>query len=554
MPGLIDIGTLIPFAAALLAALIGASVYAFRGAKRRAEQRIRDSYGRAPQPDRDELSYLKPYHEAFAEKYPSIRRIDDTTWNDLNMDDVFRRLNVCSCSVGEEYLYHLLHELKGSKAELEETNRLIQWADEHPEERLQIVRVLLGIGKRRNNGLSVYLFHAGMKRLPYAWLYALLAAMPVLGLALTPFFSTVGISVTLLAACANVIVCYLNRIKLEAELESMRYFSALLYGAKTLDKRSGKELAALGIDLKNSLKPFSKTRGLVPGHVQRGMAELEALTWIVKSVFLVDLILYNHTVGVMLRHISELNALYEAVGKLDAAVSAASFRRSLTHFCAPVFHEEAGIDCFGMYHPLLMNPVSNDARIGNDCIITGSNASGKSTFIKAIAVNCILAQTIGTCCAESFSLGFFYVATSMALRDDILAGDSYFVAEIKSLKRILEYCRVQRCAVFIDEVLRGTNTPERIAASSAVLRSLHETGSLCLVASHDVELTDILANAYDNYHFSERFEGNAILFDYLLKDGPSRSTNAIRLLEYMGFDRRIVDEAVALIQKNQHDI
>lgn len=292
-------------------------------------------------------------------------------------------------------------------------------------------------------------------------------------------------------------------------------------------------------------------RGLLPGNVQRGLAELESLMLIVKSIFLVDLILYNRTVGRMARHAEALHALWQAVGRLDAAVSVASFRKSLAAYCEPTFEPGGGIAFAGMFHPLLENPVANSAKLWNDCIVTGSNASGKSTFIKAVAVNCILAQTVATCCAERFSLDRFYVASSMALRDNTLAGESYFVAEVKSLKRLLACCKAQRTAVFIDEILRGTNTPERIAASVAVLRVLHESKSLCLVASHDIELTDLLAGLYDSRHFSETFAGDAISFDYLLKDGPSRSTNAIRLLEHMGFEKSIVEEATAFLQREK---
>jgi DNA mismatch repair ATPase MutS len=135
----------------------------------------------------------------------------------------------------------------------------------------------------------------------------------------------------------------------------------------------------------------------------------------------------------------------------------------------------------------------------------------------------------------------------MALKDNILTGESYFVTEIKSLRRIIGYCDTQRCIVFVDEILRGTNTPERIAASTAVLRKLHMTGSICIVASHDIELTRLLAAEYDNYHFTEHFTADTITFDYLLRAGPSRSTNAIKLLAYMGFDKGIVNEATSLL-------
>ncbi|MGD1822847.1 MAG: MutS-related protein, partial [Pleomorphochaeta sp.] len=135
----------------------------------------------------------------------------------------------------------------------------------------------------------------------------------------------------------------------------------------------------------------------------------------------------------------------------------------------------------------------------------------------------------------------------MALRDNIEIGESYFMAEIRSLRRIMDECKKQRCVCFIDEILRGTNTPERIAASTAVLRVLHKTKSMCLVASHDIELTEILDEIYDNYHFSEHFEKEEVVFDYLLKKGPSKSRNAIRLLEYMGFDEQVVIDARAML-------
>ncbi|HCW96660.1 MAG TPA: hypothetical protein DHU88_13350 [Pseudomonas sp.] len=135
--------------------------------------------------------------------------------------------------------------------------------------------------------------------------------------------------------------------------------------------------------------------------------------------------------------------------------------------------------------------------------MTGSNASGKSTFIKSLAVNSILAQTIHTCAAKEFKLRPSLVITSMAVRDSISEGESYFIKEIKSLKRILNKVQNISCTCFIDEILKGTNTIERIAASAAVLKYLHSTDCLCMTASHDIELTCILENEYDNYHFSE---------------------------------------------------
>ncbi|MDD4797118.1 MAG: hypothetical protein PHO66_05065, partial [Eubacteriales bacterium] len=532
-------------AATVLAVLaVGALLALLRRAQHRRSRQLDANYGAVPAGKAGDLSSIKRYHIYAAQDEGAEQMVDDTTWNDLNMDDVFARINVCACSVGEEYLYHRLHCLKADRDELERWEKLVCWADKNPAQRLTMQRILAGVGKRQDNGLSFYLFHARAKRLPHAWAYPALAALPLVGMALLIVSPQAGLAVMLAAAAINIVLSSRSRLLLEGELDSMRYFAALLYGAKQLDKKLGEQLRRFDLDVAQPLKPLRHAGGLVPGGIHKAMAELEALVLLFKAVFLVDLVLYNRTVALLTRHTQALGALYRMVGELDAAVCVASYRRSLTLHCKPTFHADNTVDFSQMYHPLLAHPVANSGRIDNDSIITGSNASGKSTFLKAIAVNHILAQTIHTCCAARYALGFAYVASSMAVRDDILTGDSYFITEIKSLKRIMEYCRQRRCLCLIDEILRGTNTPERLAASTAVLRQLHGGDSLCLVASHDIELTHILAGVYDSYHFSEKFENDTILFDYLLKDGPSRSRNAIRLLEYMGFDRAIVEEAL----------
>ena len=534
----------------IAAAAIGAALFFSYRAREKAKRYIRDAFGKVPHFDHKELEHLTSYYEYSRIKSYELL-IDDITWSDLNMDNVFQRINACSSSVGEEYLYYMLHELKTNLHDLTEREHLLQWIDEHPEERVTLQKILLGIGKRNYNGLTSFLFDAKAKKLKYGWIYIVMAVLPVVGIALMPFFAKSGLLLALSAVSVNAFVYSRMRMMLEGDLETMQYFSALLYGAKSIDRKLGSTIMSLGFNLTAALKPFRRTGGLVSGGTKQITSDLESFTLLCKAIFLVDLIFYNRTVNHLIRYTDELNQLYKIVGELDAGVSIASYRKSLELFCTPVFHEDNTILFLEAYHPLLKHPIPNSGNIGNDSIVTGSNASGKSTFIKTIAINSILAQTINTCCAQRYELSFSYVASSMALKDDILSGDSYFITEIKSLKRIIQYCKERRCVCFVDEILRGTNTPERIAASTAVLKLLHETDSLCLVASHDIELTKILEGIYDNYHFSEKFEKDTIEFDYLLKKGASRSTNAIRLLEHMGFDQRIVKEAQDMIKETQ---
>ena len=139
--------------------------------------------------------------------------------------------------------------------------------------------------------------------------------------------------------------------------------------------------------------------------------------------------------------------------------------------------------------------------------------------------------------------------SSMAIRDDICSGESYFVAEIRSLKRILDAVDTGGMVFcFIDEILRGTNTVERIAASSSVLKNLESKNVICVAATHDVELTRILAGSFDNWHFREQITESSVIFDYRLCSGPATGRNAIALLERMGFESAVVNRANAAVR------
>ena len=132
----------------------------------------------------------------------------------------------------------------------------------------------------------------------------------------------------------------------------------------------------------------------------------------------------------------------------------------------------------------------------------------------------------------------------MALQDNLQGSESYYIVEIKSLKRILEHAKEELPMLcFIDEVLRGTNTLERIAASSQILKSLVKENVLCFAATHDLELTQILEQDYSNYHFQEEIRDNDILFNYQLYKGRAVSRNAIKLLQIIGYEKEIIEHA-----------
>ena len=192
----------------------------------------------------------------------------------------------------------------------------------------------------------------------------------------------------------------------------------------------------------------------------------------------------------------------------------------------------------------IFNDVSFRLLKGEHIGLVGANGEGKSTFMKNMAVNAILAQALNTSLSKRYRGVVCRIMTSMALRDNLAQGESYFVVEVKSLKRILEASREKTPLLcVIDEVLRGTNTTERIAASENVLAALRRANVLCLAATHDTELTYLLEDLYTNYHFEEQIADGDISFPYLLMPGRATSRNAIRLLEMMGYSEEIIKKA-----------
>ena len=196
------------------------------------------------------------------------------------------------------------------------------------------------------------------------------------------------------------------------------------------------------------------------------------------------------------------------------------------------------------WHPLLSQPVKNSIRADRGILLTGSNASGKSTFLKMVAVNAVLAQTIHTCVAKNVKMPTIKVMTSMALRDDVVQKESYYMREMKYLKRMLDEIEKGEPVLFvIDEILKGTNTRERLGASKAILSYMAQKPGFLLVATHDLELVKAEEDLYETYYFDSQICGKDIIFPYKMKQGIAVRTNAIDLMEMMDFPKEITDKA-----------
>lgn len=193
-------------------------------------------------------------------------------------------------------------------------------------------------------------------------------------------------------------------------------------------------------------------------------------------------------------------------------------------------------------HPLINanNAVPNSVEVMSGTnIITGSNMSGKTTFLRMIAINLALAYMGAPVCGEKFSASYMKIFTSMRVTDDVANGISTFYAEILRIKAMAEYReKNQPMICFIDEIFKGTNSADRIVGAGEAIKKLSGEKCITLVSTHDFELCDIKdmdGKPAENYHFEEYYKDGELKFDYHLKNGRCTTTNAKELLRMAGF-------------------
>ena len=187
-------------------------------------------------------------------------------------------------------------------------------------------------------------------------------------------------------------------------------------------------------------------------------------------------------------------------------------------------------------------------------MITGSNMSGKSTFLRTLGLNIISSYALNTCYASSMRLSEFKLYTILSVADNLIASKSYYSSEVERMKFAIDKCSSKplNCSniVLIDEIFKGTNTAERISIANAVINyfiELHNT--IVVVSTHDIELAYSFDGIVDIYHFDESIDHNKLIFDYKLKPGLEYKRNAISLLEYYDYPLDIIQKAKLNVHK-----
>ena len=274
---------------------------------------------------------------------------------------------------------------------------------------------------------------------------------------------------------------YWNKNKVSVHTSSLGEFLKAFETAKKLD--ADPKINTFFPETTGLIKDLAPLKRKMLGVKLDNMAEADTvmigymLFELLKIAFNVEIILFYSIIDSLRSQKEALKKLFKFIGTVDTAISIASLRYSWdSEYCKPVFNQENCLDITGVKHPLIAGCVPNDLDLQHkNLLLTGSNMSGKTTFIRSVGVNMVLGQTLFTCMAKKFNMPYSKIFSSITIADSLLEDKSYYFEEMRIIKNFIEESVSEvPCFFILDEIFKGTNTIERVSAGKAILSLLQK--------------------------------------------------------------------------------
>lgn len=488
-------------------------------------------------------------------KISPLQTIGERIILDLDIHKLFEYIDRTTSKIGQQYFYHKILTID-KKNDFSEQEEIISFYSKNSNETEKIKFLLSRLSSKESYFISNLIYDEYSKK-PVIW--KLIKVMPIISLIvfIAIFFLKNLIILLILIVLFNLLIHYWNKKNIIIYSESL---SQLLILCQSVD-----ELKKINIpykkmdDVNISFGRINKLRNrfhLIKSDPTSEFSLVTALLYslieYIKILFLIEPIVIYNILDNLEKKRDDILVLYKYISALDCSLSISHLRNEIEYFCYPKFHDDKTmIEFVDLYHPLIENCVSNSIKLHKkSLLLTGSNMSGKSSFIKSIALNILLGQTINTCFARECYIPKTKIFTSVHIFDDLTKQKSYFLDEVQIIKNMIEESQKQygNNIFFLDEIFRGTNTIERIAIATAVLSFLSKD-NLVIVSTHDIELCNLINNDFALYHFEERVNNNSIIFDYKLKAGQVSTRNAIKILEVSNYPEEVITESYKIIKK-----
>lgn len=477
--------------------------------------------------------------------------IDEQTWHDLDLDKVYSKLDRNYSSVGESALYSMLRNPLNDEKKLNERNNTIEYFKENEKIRTKILGIFFDLGMDKKNSLLDMIDEKLIESNQFKYY-----AYTVLGKILPAILILIAIFVDIRAMLIFMFLSFFNMYLNSKEREHIKsngliYLRKVIKSTKKIMSIKDKGLDSFKEEINenlNKLKSIDRNTKIIGfANMWGGVFEF------ISVLFLLEETAYYKTADAIEKNKVSILNLYRALGNIEAIISVGSYEvEEKDRINRPKFIKETTLRVKNGLHPIIKDPVANSINMSKrGIVLTGTNMSGKSTFLRMLGVNMLLAQTFDFVLAEKYEAPIFNIVSSISPNDDLSSGKSFYMAEAESILRIIKALD-KDLPVFcpIDEIFRGTNPIERISASAEILTYINKKNSISIVATHDRELVDILKDNYEFYYFSESVDSKeGLSFDYKLKKGVSKTRNAIKLLDYIGYPKEIIKKAYERSEK-----
>ena len=536
-----------------IAAIILLMLFALFVAKKKKKQILKDLKDSWGKEKTEPINFDKASWYSTYVKEKAFHTLSHQTMADIDFDQLFAKIDRTTSKIGQQFLYNKLAKPTGNLEELEKLKDQADFFTTHQEIREKVQTELIKLNSNESYAV-VLLLNDKLVEKPswFKWLsidLLILAILLILSIKVSVCLILALLLITFNATYLN----YWNKKHLLIFTKSLSQLNILINVSRKLVKE---KIPFEADKIKNAIPTFRKFQRrigiLYQDLSQNNQGDLSQvplyLFEIIKAIFLIEIFTFFKLIKLIENNQNDILNLYQYVGSIDIAIAVASLRES-EQICEPKFTEpHKGIEIKGIRHPLIKNCIENEVKLDQkSMLITGSNMSGKSTFLRTVAINSLLAQTIYICFAEFYSAPFFKLHTSIRIDDNLFQGKSYFLEEVDVMSTLIEAVKNPDQNLFIlDEVFKGTNTIERIAAAKAILSHLNRDRNLTFVATHDIELSNMLAEEYELYHFTETITDNELIFDHKLKEGPLKTKNAIKILEISNYPKEIIQKALQI--------
>ncbi len=476
--------------------------------------------------------------------------------NDLDFNSFFETIDYTTSKPGQQYLYNQLRSYSASQPDFAIQEDILKRFGENQS---LFERVSAKLGKL--NKYEAYyinqLFQDKLVEKPsWYWLVPVLSFASV-ALSVLAFFNLKFLSILIGVVVLNLVVHYWNKKNVMQYISAIPQLFLLCITAKELSKE---QLAGMP-DVSKELQTILKLKGYFRFFkVENGLGSDASLAFwglfeLIKITFLIEPILFFKTIEKINLYREQVHRIYSFVGQMDVFVSVYKLRQEAPYYCKPEIIDSNQLQVEAIYHPLVENCVSNDLHLNNcSALITGSNMSGKTSLIRAVGLNALAAYTLNTCFARKMGLPKLKLLSAIRISDDLLNSKSYYFEEVLTIRHMLEESDQQPCLLLIDELFKGTNTTERIAIAKSTLSYMARNNSMVLVATHDIELAELLKGEFKLFHFCEKVNDKHIDFDYIIKKGPLKHTNAIKILEANGYPLEVLHAANKLVDREHVSI